>query len=86
MNTKRIIGLSALFLLLCIAPLFSQSTPAPRSGDEAKLRFAATQHEIISILIEENQFSAVPLEFEKILDLNLRAGDAGRRLRAGVRS
>lgn len=36
-----------------------------------KLNFAASQHEIIGILIDQGYFDAIPEEFEKILQLGL---------------
>lgn len=57
----------ALLVWLVWSPAASAS-PAVGPGD-AELRFAATQHEIIAILIEEEEFDRVVPEFQKILDL-----------------
>lgn len=40
--------------------------------DASAIRFAASQHEIISILLEEGDFDLVLPEFEKILALGLK--------------
>ena len=40
-------------------------------SEDSDLRFAATQHEIISILIREGEYDRVLPEFEKILSLDL---------------
>lgn len=37
-----------------------------------KLNFAASQHEIIGILIDQGYFDEIPAEFEKILQLGLK--------------
>ena len=39
---------------------------------ESKLRFAAGQHEIIGILLEQGSFSEILIEYRKILELELR--------------
>lgn len=41
-------------------------------GEESKLLYASAQHEIISILLQEERFDSVLPELEKILALNLR--------------
>ena len=41
-------------------------------GEESKLLYASAQHEIISILLQEQRFDSVLPELEKILALNLR--------------
>lgn len=62
---------SLLVTLLLFCGVFAASGVAVGSSAEAKLRFAAAQHEIISILIKENQFDRVLPEFRKILGLDL---------------
>jgi tetratricopeptide (TPR) repeat protein len=62
---------SLLVTLLLICSLLAASTTVVNPGVEAKLRFAAAQHEIISILINEGQYDRVLPEFEKILELGL---------------
>lgn len=69
--------LSALILAMLGASL--QAQYAAREGlseegldnERAKLRVAATQHEIIAILLKDGQYSQVLPEFRKILELNL---------------
>jgi tetratricopeptide (TPR) repeat protein len=48
----------------------SNSGPIGES-DEANLRYAASQHEILSILLNEGQFDEILPEFNKILALDL---------------
>lgn len=65
----------SLILLLFISTglaLGSPNVSVVADSDEAKLRYASAQHEIISILLQEAEFDSVLLEFEKILALNLR--------------
>ncbi len=46
---------------------------SPDSDDlESKLRFAAGQHEIIGILLEQGRFSEILIEYRKILELELK--------------
>ncbi len=46
---------------------------SPNSDDlESKLRFAAGQHEIIGILLEQGSFSEILIEYRQILELELR--------------
>lgn len=64
---SRLYGSIALIFLLAMGPvLLAEPGTETREG---ALRFAATQHEIIAILIEEGQFDRVLPEFQKILDL-----------------
>jgi hypothetical protein len=65
---KKVVCLIALLLLLVSGQVAAQNLTR-RSSDDAKLRYAAAQHEIITILINEGQYSRVPVEFQKILDL-----------------
>ncbi|UCF36645.1 MAG: hypothetical protein JSU96_17805 [Acidobacteriota bacterium] len=65
---KRIAIISLLLLLLLSAVAVAQRP----MDEQAKLRFAATQHEIISILIEEGEFDRVLPEFRKIVNLGLQ--------------
>lgn len=46
----------------------SVQSPAAQT-EEARLRFAAAQHEIITILVREGQYDRVVEEFQKILAL-----------------
>lgn len=56
--------------LVGVVPGQATSDAVPARADlETKLRFAATQHEIISILLQEQQFELVREEFNKILAL-----------------
>jgi hypothetical protein len=41
-------------------------------GEDAKLQYASAQHEIISILLQEQRFDAILPELEKMLALNLK--------------
>jgi len=60
-------------LWLAFAPALSaQEAPASRSTEEAKLRFAATQHEIISIMLDEKDYAGALSEFRRILGLGLQ--------------
>jgi len=43
--------------------------------DLAKLRFAASQHEIISILLDEQDFEGIVPEYNRILELELTGDD-----------
>ncbi|MEJ2077055.1 MAG: hypothetical protein P8020_08155 [Acidobacteriota bacterium] len=65
---KKVVCLIALLLLLVSGQVAAQNLTR-QSSDDAKLRYAAAQHEIITILINEGQYSRVPVEFQKILDL-----------------
>lgn len=47
------------------------------ASEESKLRFAATQHEIIAILVRDGQFANVIPEFQKILDLAMSSENEG---------
>jgi len=60
--------LISLLILLCGGSLASANPGSPETPD-ARLRFAAAQHEIISILITEQQFDRILSEYQKILDL-----------------
>ena len=60
---------SLLVLLLLFCGVFAASATQPGTSAEAKLRFAAAQHEIIAILINDKQFDRVLPEFKKILEL-----------------
>ena len=70
-----------LFLVL-VGMLLSLSVPvasgalqeiSPNSDDlGSKLRFAAGQHEIIGILLEQGSFSEILIEYRQILELELR--------------
>ncbi len=59
-------------MLVGLAPsLWAQSPPT----SEKNLQFAASQHEIILILLREKKYSQVMPEFQKILDLPWRTED-----------
>lgn len=64
-------GLLLVFSILAsVAPAQVANGEIPATADlETRLRFAATQHEIISILLQEQEFELVRQEFEKILAL-----------------
>ena len=64
-----------LILLLFISTGLAFGSPkvsVVADGEESKLLYASAQHEIISILLQEEQFDSVLPELEKILALNLR--------------
>ena len=64
---------SILLLFICTGlALGSPNVSVVADSEEAKLRYASAQHEIISILLQEGDFDAILSEFEKILALNLR--------------
>ena len=65
---RKIAGSVLLLFLLIGAGLAA----GPEQGEEAKLRFAAAQHEIIAILIKEEQFDRVLPEFSRILELGFQ--------------
>jgi tetratricopeptide (TPR) repeat protein len=65
---KKVVCNLALLLLLVSGQAAAQSLTKQPSND-AKLRYAAAQHEIITILINEGEYERVPAEFQKILDL-----------------
>ena len=62
---RKACGSIPLLLLLVVAGY----AIAAEQGEEAKLRFAAAQHEIIAILIKEEQFDRVLPEFSRIVEL-----------------
>lgn len=70
---RKILCSSAVLILMWSGVAVAQK-PA-ESSIEAKLRFAATQHEIISILIKEGQFDRVLPEFVRILELGFVGPD-----------
>lgn len=88
---RKILIMNLLFVLMfsgvSAAQVVDNSVPGVRSvepqtvrqgrSDEIKdkLRYAASQHEILSILIDEEDFEGVIPEFNKILDLNLQGDD-----------
>lgn len=65
---KKVVCLFALLLLLVVGQVAAQNLTG-QSSEDAKLRYAAAQHEIITILINEGQYDRIPAEFQKILDL-----------------
>jgi tetratricopeptide (TPR) repeat protein len=67
---KKLFVVPALWLVLTPA-LLAQSPSASRNTEESKLRFAATQHEIISIMLQEKEYAGALSEFRRILGLGL---------------
>ena len=64
---------SILLLLISTGLVYgSPNVSVVTGGEEAKLRYASAQHEIISILLQEGQYDSVLPELEKILSLNLQ--------------
>ena len=65
-----------LFTLLCSLTVIANAQEVTESADlEAQLRFAASQHEIIKILLDEGRYAEVLPEFWRILDLDLAGED-----------
>ena len=65
-----------LFTLLWSVTVIANAQEAVESADlETQLRFAASQHEIIKILLDENRYAEVLPEFWQILDLELTGED-----------
>ena len=61
-----------LFTLLWGVTVVTNAQETVESADlEAQLRFAASQHEIIKILLDDDRYAEVLPEFWKILDLGL---------------
>ena len=67
---KKLFVVPVLWLAFMPA-LLSQAPSASRSTEESKLRFAATQHEIISIMLQEKDYAGALSEFRRILALGL---------------
>ncbi len=59
------------FVILSVGIHGDVSGQTVSPADISKLQYAASQHEIISILIEEQDWSQAVAEFFKILDLDL---------------
>jgi hypothetical protein len=68
--TRKLFLVTVVLLLLTPA-LFGQTRSELPNTPDSKLRFAASQHEIISILIQEQDFGGALLEFRRILALEL---------------
>lgn len=67
---RKLAGLLVVSLILGSASGQVTNEEVPANADlETRLRFAATQHEIISILLEEQEFELAQQEFQKILAL-----------------
>jgi len=66
--------LSAILLLFISTGLVlgSPNVSVVSENEHSKLRFASAQHEIIAILLQEEEFDSVLPELEKILSLNLQ--------------
>lgn len=71
---KKVVCQFALLLLMVSGQIAAQNVTR-RSSDDARLRYAAAQHEIITILINEGQYDRVPAEFQKILDLGFTGSE-----------
>lgn len=76
MNWKQLyIPSLILCLLITLATGFGENAfeqnPGASSPEISKLQYAASQHEIISILLEEGEWNQAVAEYYKILDLNL---------------
>ena len=69
---KKTLSLILLLFFSTGWALGSPNVSVVGDGEEAKLRYASAQHEIISILLQEGKFESVMPELEKILALNLR--------------
>lgn len=69
--SRKKLYLPSLILYLFVALAVSLCGASGNQADISKLQFAASQHEIISILIEEGDWSQAVAEFYKILDLGL---------------
>ena len=69
--------------LIFTTMFFALNLPAiaesPARDEISKLRFAASQHEIITILIEEQNYAGVLPEFRRILKLDLK-GERNEKL------
>ena len=61
-----------LLLLSTGLVLGSPNVSVVTDSEDAKLRFASAQHEIISILLQEQRYDAVMPELKKLLALNLK--------------
>jgi tetratricopeptide (TPR) repeat protein len=65
-----------LFTLVWSVTVVTNAQEIQKSADvETQLRFAASQHEIIKILLDEGRLGEVLPEFWKILDLELAGED-----------
>lgn len=61
------------FCLILSLSVFAENPRQINPRDEvSKLRFAAGQHEIVTVLIQDKKFSSVLPEFRKILQLDLQ--------------
>ncbi|RPJ50013.1 MAG: hypothetical protein EHM23_11275 [Acidobacteria bacterium] len=58
-------------LLLLLSATLHLPLQAQRSDETAKLRIAASQYEIIGLLMQKHEYSQVVGEYRKILALNL---------------
>lgn len=76
MNRKKLYIPSLILFVFAILSVSIFGAPlgdiqAADQTDVSKLQYAASQHEIISILIEEGDWNQAVAEFYKILDLDL---------------
>ena len=69
--SRKNLYLPSLILYLFVTLSVSICGASGNQADIGKLQYAASQHEIISILIEEGDWSQAVAEFYKILDLDL---------------
>jgi tetratricopeptide (TPR) repeat protein len=69
---SRLILAATLLGLTASVKALPQETFAESADVESKLRFAAGQHEIIRILLEQGRFSEILTEYRKILELELQ--------------
>jgi len=60
-----------LILLLALSAALHLPLQAQRSDETAKLRIAASQYEIIELLMQKHDYSQILGEYRKILALNL---------------
>ncbi len=73
---KQTLFLVLVGMLLSLSVPVASGAPQEISRDsddlESKLRFAAGQHEIIGVLLEQGRFSEILIEYRKILELELK--------------
>jgi hypothetical protein len=87
MNRKKLYIPSLILYIFVILSVSIFGAPlggmtAADQSDISKLQYAASQHEIISILIDEGDWNQAVAEFYKILDLDLgvKSEPGGRSL------
>jgi hypothetical protein len=82
MNRKKLYIPSLILYIFVILSVSIFGAPlggmtAADQSDISKLQYAASQHEIISILIDEGDWNQAVAEFYKILDLDLGVKSEG---------